>query len=74
MSCHLPVVDQARDPERCRCQGAVLRTYKSMSDEPHKVAIEVALRVYQHHHPEDGKGCAALIVERWVCEAVGSYH
>lgn len=45
-----------------------------MSDEPHKVAIEAARRVYQHHHPEDGKGCAALIVERWVCEAAGTFH
>jgi len=67
--------DNAKDPERCKCQNAVLRTYKCMvSDEPHSVAMNAAQRVYRHHHPEDKRACAALIVERWIYEATGRYH
>ena len=69
------IEDNAKDPQRCKCRGAVLKTYKLMSsDEPHHVAMEAAQRVYRYHHPEDMRACAALIVERWVYEDTGRYH
>ena len=69
MSCDLPVKKGVRNPADCKCYGAVMRTYKAMSDEPSHVAMEAAQRVYQHHHPEDSKEDAHLTVERWVTKA-----
>lgn len=66
MPCNLPVQKGVRNPADCKCYGAVMRTYKSLSDEPHHVAMEAAQRVYRHHHPEDSKEDAHLTVERWV--------
>ncbi|MCB1680999.1 MAG: hypothetical protein H6858_04255 [Rhodospirillales bacterium] len=68
MSCKEIHFDGARDPERCKCQGAVLRTYTSLisAGRPHPVALEAAEIVYRYHHPEDSKLDAALTVERWI--------
>ena len=66
MSCNIPVQKGVRKAADCKCYGAVMRTYRAMSDEPPHVAMEAAQRVYQHHHPEDSKQDAHLTVERWV--------
>tara|TARA_B100001989_G_scaffold247920_2_gene220797 strand:- start:2223 stop:2447 length:225 start_codon:yes stop_codon:yes gene_type:complete len=68
MSCNVKVEDNAKDPVRCKCQGAVLRSYKGLIEagQPEVNALEAAKIVYRHHHPEDSKECAGLIVERWV--------
>lgn len=59
--------DPATDPVRCKCQGAVLKTYSTLIQSvPHNVALEAAQIVYGHHHPEDCKGDRAITVERWV--------
>ncbi len=50
----------------CVCYQAVMRAYKHMSDEPDKIALEAAIRVYRHHHPEDAKADAFVTVQRWV--------
>lgn len=39
-----------------------------LDDEPEKVALEAAKRVYRYHHPNDPKEMASLTVERWVSE------
>lgn len=66
MSCTEITFDGANDPLRCKCQGAVLRTYKGMSHEGGNIALMAAIRVYRHHHPEDSVQDAQLTVERWV--------
>lgn len=68
MPCNLPTEENVRQPADCRCYGAVMRTYKSMSDEPHHVALQAAQRVYRHHHPEDSPDHANLTVERWIAD------
>ena len=68
MSCKEILFEAARDPERCKCQSAVLKAYVSMmsAGRPHQVALEAAGIVYRFHHPEDSKMDAALTVERWI--------
>lgn len=66
MTCDLPVEKGVKNAADCKCYGAVMRTFHSMSDEPHQVALEAAQRVYRYHHPEDPKHIAHLTVERWV--------
>lgn len=66
MTCKIEVQTGVRKAADCRCHGAVMRTYKSMSDEPHNVALEAAVRVYRYHHPEDAKEDAQLTVESWI--------
>ena len=68
MACNIPVKEGLKSPAECKCYGAVMRTYISMSDEPHCVALEAAARVYHYHHPEDTKGDAFLTVQRWISE------
>ena len=68
MPCNIPVQEGVRKAEDCKCYGAVMRTYRAMSDEPHQTAMEAAIRVYRHHHPEDTKTDAHLTVERWVTD------
>ncbi|MFP4313694.1 MAG: hypothetical protein ACLFR0_05135 [Alphaproteobacteria bacterium] len=65
----IPVCEGVRQPQDCKCYNAVMRTFKSMGDEPHNVALEAALRVYRYHHPEDHKADAFLTVQRWTAEA-----
>ena len=66
MTCNIPVIDGVRDAADCKCYGAVMRTYKGLSDEPNQVAEEAAIRVYRYHHPEDSKRDATLTVQRWL--------
>lgn len=67
MTCIEVTFDPAKDPDRCKCQGAVLRTYGQMvKDNPQYIAMEAARKVYSFHHPEDKFCDAALTVERWV--------
>lgn len=68
MSCNLPIQKGVKAAKDCKCHGAVMLTYKCMSDEPEHVALEAAQRVYRYHHPEDTKVDAHLTVERWVNE------
>ena len=66
------IEDTAKDPERCKCQSAVLRTYKEMvKDQPSYRARDAARRVYSFHHPEDKFCDAALIVDRWINAETG---
>lgn len=75
MSCDIPVQKGVKKAADCKCYGAVMRTYKSMSDdEPHLVALEAAHRVYRYHHPEDSKADAFLTVESWIAAAHQSAH
>lgn len=75
MSCKTPGFDAANDEGRCKCRSAVMRTYKAMKkDEPETIALEAAIRVYRHHHPEDCIETAHLTVERWVCQTGGRFH
>ena len=67
MACEIPVQKNVKKAADCQCHGAVMRTYKSMSDDqPHLVALEAAHRVYRYHHPEDTKEVAFLTVESWI--------
>ena len=53
----------------CKCYRAVMRTFDFLSaQEPYNTALEAAQIVYRHHHPEDSKASAHLVVERWVSE------
>lgn len=74
MSCKEIVFDRATDPVRCKCHGAVLRVYNGLVEagRPECNAMEAAMIVYRHHHPEDSKSDASLIVERWV--NAGHFH
>ena len=76
MACEeIPVQKNVKQPVECRCYGAVMRTYKSMSDdEPHLVALAAAHRVYRYHHPEDSKADAFLTVESWIAAAHAEAH
>jgi hypothetical protein len=51
----------------CACRAAVTRAFEGMtqSGAPYDSALSVALRVFQHHHPEHQVGVQALI-ERWI--------
>jgi hypothetical protein len=51
----------------CACRAAVTRAFEGMtrSGAPYDSALAVALRVFQHHHPEHQVGVQALI-ERWI--------
>ncbi len=51
----------------CACRAAVTRAFAGMtlSGAPYDSALSVALRVFQHHHPEYQVGVQALI-ERWI--------
>ena len=66
MTCNLPIEQGVKEAADCKCYGAVMRTFKCMSDEPFGIAFQAALRVYRYHHPEDKKHDARLTVERWV--------
>lgn len=68
MSCADDIFDGAKDPVRCKCQGAVVRTYRGLMEagQPEQVALAAAKIVYRYHHPEDSKSDGALIVERWI--------
>ena len=66
MSLNIPVQTGVKKAADCTCFGAVMRTYKSMSDEPEHVAFDAALRVFRHHHPEDSKEDSKLTVESWI--------
>lgn len=68
----IPVCEGVRKPSDCKCYKAVMRTFKSMSDEPRHIAMEAALRVYRYHHPDDNFCDAALTVESWV--SAGRVH
>lgn len=68
MSCNIPVEKGVKSAADCKCYAAVMRTYLSLGKLPEHVAMEAALRVYRHHHPEDSKHDSALTVERWVHE------
>lgn len=74
MSCKEVTFDGARDPHRCKCQGAVLRAYEGLvgAGEPESNALEAATIVYRYHHPEDSVANAVLTVERWVY--AGNFH
>ena len=62
----IPVCDGVREPQDCKCYGAVMRTFTALQDEPHHIALEAACRVYCYHHPNDNKRDAYLTVQRWV--------
>ena len=65
--------DGARDPVRCRCKDAVLRTYKQMiKDQPKYIALDAARRVYSHHNPNDKFCDAVLTVELWISHEFGT--
>ena len=51
----------------CPCRAAVQRTFMGMTDfgTAYDGALAVALRVFQHHHPEIETGAREL-VERWL--------
>lgn len=66
MTCNLKPVKGIKSAGDCKCYGAVMRTYKGMSDEPDHVAFDAALRVYRFHHPEHQKDKAKLTVESWI--------
>lgn len=70
MACSIPVQENVKQPEDCRCHGAVMRTYSSLlnAGQPKTVALEAAKIVYGYHHPEDSKPDQELTVERWVHE------
>lgn len=54
------------DHDACRCRAAVNRAFYGMAECGDKVAIDVATRVYQHHHPESCYESARCMVENWV--------
>ncbi len=70
MSCNLPIQTGVKEPEDCKCHGAVMRTYSNLikAGRPDTIALEAAKIVYGYHHPEDTKANQALTVERWVNE------
>lgn len=74
MTCNIPTEKGVKNAADCKCYGAVMRTYASMSDEPHHVALYAAQRVYRFHHPEDAIEIAHLTVERWVSGAQDNIH
>ena len=59
-----------KEPEDCKCHGAVMRAYDSLIGNglPQSIALDAARIVYGYHHPEDTKHNQNLTVERWVNE------
>jgi hypothetical protein len=51
----------------CACRLAVTRAFGGMTESgaPYDSALNVALRVFRHHHPDLGSGAREL-VERWI--------
>jgi hypothetical protein len=70
MTCNIPVQNNVKTPDDCKCYKAVMRTYQEMVDagEPEVIALEAAKIVYGYHHPEDSALGKALTVERWTSE------
>jgi hypothetical protein len=66
--CEISFESGVKSPADCKCYAAVMRTYLSLQKLPERVALEAALRVYRHYHPEDTKHDSSLTVERWVHE------
>jgi hypothetical protein len=56
----------------CACRRAVLRTYRALQGDtvPDSVALEAAVRVYRHHHPEVPVVQAVQTVECWVYDGL----
>lgn len=52
----------------CACREAVGRSFSLMmtSGASQKAALDVATRVYRHHHPEINGAMAREMVEIWV--------
>ncbi len=52
----------------CRCRRAVERAFCGMlaSGAPERIALEVAARVYRHHHPRVSTWQASEVVQIWV--------
>lgn len=66
-----PDIDDCRDAAAaalCRCQVAVTRAYGEMLScgVGERVATDVAVRVYRHHHPGASTTLARDVVETWV--------
>lgn len=72
MGCQDKEFENANDPDGCKCQMAVMRAYEGMKHEGDKIALGVAVRVYNFHHPEDALADATLTVSRWIHE--GHFH
>lgn len=55
-------------PGRCTCREAVTRAFHGMlcSGAPPAVALDVASRIYRHHHPQATFHTAYLTVEAWL--------
>ncbi len=67
MCCNFPIEKGVRPAAAdCKCYGAVMRMYKSLSDQPTHIILDAAQKVYRFHHPEDSKRDALLTVERWI--------
>lgn len=58
----------------CRCRPAVERAFAGMlaSGSPERTALDVAERVYRHHHPEVPALRAREVVHIWVYR--GCFH
>ena len=58
----------------CRCRPAVERAFSGMvtSGASERVALDVAARVYRHHHPLVSGSQAREVVEIWVYR--GCFH
>ena len=58
----------------CRCRPAVERAFCGMltSGAPERVALDVAARVYRHHHPQVSSVQAREVVQVWVYR--GCFH
>ena len=59
--------DKAEDPEPCKCQSIVLKTFDSLTSKGMSKgeAIKVATNVLKYHHPCP-TSTANTIVECWV--------
>ncbi|HRQ60806.1 MAG TPA: hypothetical protein PLO23_04750 [Alphaproteobacteria bacterium] len=66
--CEISFESGVKSPADCACYSAVMQAYRLLDDVPDAIAMQAAIRVYRHHHPEDTKRNAALTVERWVNE------
>jgi hypothetical protein len=58
----------------CRCRPAVERAFSGMvaSGSSEMIALDVAARVYRHHHPRVSTRQARDVVEVWVYR--GTFH
>lgn len=56
----------------CACRAAVTRAYRSLASDqvPNRVALQAAVRVYRHHHPEVPLSRATETVECWVFDGL----